>query len=633
MFKDSDTKKAKRKLEIKELAQIATEKINENKFLLETLSLYQTQINNIKKILDKKSKLINSMNEQTTNITTNTNANDVKDNNNEQNINFNFTIKNDFLSLYHELKNSVDNLKETNKKLLQKYDNNYNAIFDESSLTKLDLNKNRIDIFILDYELKQKNDIIRKLNENLNNSRKHSIFRELRRESEINRNRGTNYLNNDNLYLQRDLQFECKHYNKCINRVKKKEKNCEKFKKAEKYFENIIKYYKDNKQDKKENKNNNKIFNNKKNDVKTSNFFSFGKKKTSLNNKRKNSNKKINDYNSITINELGKKYQFEDEDSPNLNQENENNHNDMTYLPNNNQINEFFSTDNLTMSGHIKYQEIQKNKEQEKNTELKQKLNFLTFDELFDLDNEEGEKEVIIQEELHSDDEVVFEKKIKNKNRVNTKYLDDIKKVVPRLYLNQIEFNKKKVMNEADLYSLQRREYNKQNVDENIKTMKKKIKTMKKRIEINKEKLIALNNFITKANEQYNAIKTVKVLSSMKDYNISFMKKEFYNYRTNKEGNTNTIDEVDEKNFATQANKEVDFDEGDSYDEDAKYDLDEQDDIDDYSDKMRKKKGKIEKENNKNNYLVTETDYNENKKNKIAKKYVEHTDNNRAKSK
>jgi len=54
MFKDSETKKAKKKLEIKELAQIATDKINENKVLLETLFLYQTQINNIKKILDKK---------------------------------------------------------------------------------------------------------------------------------------------------------------------------------------------------------------------------------------------------------------------------------------------------------------------------------------------------------------------------------------------------------------------------------------------------------------------------------------------------------------------------------------------------------------------------------------------------
>ena len=632
MFKDSETKKAKKKLEIKELAQIATDKINENKVLLETLFLYQTQINNIKKILDKKSQLINTNSnmEQTTNLTTNqTNAtnvseNDKKENNNEQNINL--TIKNDFILLYQELKNSVDNLKDINKKLLQKYETNYNIIFDESSLDKLDLNKNRIDIFILDYELKQKNDIIKKLNESVNNSRRHSIFREMKRETETNRNSGTNYLNTENLYSQRDLQYECRHYNKCINRLKKKEKNIEKFKKAENYFENIIKFYKD--KNKNENKtNNNKIFNNNtKNDVKASNFFSFNvKKKKSINNKRKNNYKNVNDYNSITINELGKKYQFEED--LNINEELDNN-NDQTYFPNNNQINElFFSSNNLTMSGHLKPNET--SREQEKNQEMKQKLNFLTVDELFDLDNEEGEKEVIIQEELHSDDEVIFEKKIKNKNRVNTKYLDHVKKLVPRLYLNQIEFNKKKVMNEADLYSFQRREYNKQNLDENIKTMKKKIKTMNKRININNQKLIALNNFIIKAKEQYNSLKTVKVLFSMKDYDVSFMKKEFYNYRSKKKNN-NVIDEVDEKNYATQANKKVGLDEEDSYDEDAKYDLD---DIDNYSDEMRKKKGKIEKENNKNNYLATEADYNEDKKNKKGKKHLDYPDDNRAKSK
>ena len=33
----------------------------------------------------------------------------------------------------------------------------------------------------------------------------------------------------------------------------------------------------------------------------------------------------------------------------------------------------------------------------------------------------------------------------------------------------------------------------------------------------------------------------------MKDYDISFMKKEFYNFRTKKEDKDNTIAEVDEK--------------------------------------------------------------------------------------
>ena len=59
MFTENNSKKARRKLEIKELAELATEKINENKILLQTLSIYQQQINIIKQILEKKSKLSN----------------------------------------------------------------------------------------------------------------------------------------------------------------------------------------------------------------------------------------------------------------------------------------------------------------------------------------------------------------------------------------------------------------------------------------------------------------------------------------------------------------------------------------------------------------------------------------------
>ena len=627
MFKENNSKKQKRKLEIKELAQIATEKINENKILLETLSFYQLQIKIIKKILDKKSKL-NTRNDnnynESTNITTNSN---ICSNTNEKKEESNLiaAIKNDFLSYYQQLKREVDNLKEMNTKLFQKYETNNNIIFDESSLCKLDLNKNRIDIFILDYELKQKNDIIRKLNESIINSKRHSIFREMKRETETSRNSGTNYLNTDNLYLQRDLQMECKSYNKCINRIKKKQKNYKKFKDEVLYFEEIIQYFEKENNKNNNNKSKNSIFHKKK-DNKHKSFFSFSKKK-SLSNKGKNDNNNI--FNSTKLDEIDKKYDIGD-DSINIKEENKNNNQDQTYLPNMEQFNNFFySSDNIKLPSQIKRRE----KDKDRKKQVKQKFNFLTVDELFDLDNVEGEKEVIIQEELHSDDEIIFEKKIKNKNRVNTCYLSDIKKQVPRLYLNQIEFNKKKVMNEADLYSLQRREYNKQNIDENIRTMKKKIKIMKKRININKEKLNALINFDKKAKEQYNVLKPIKVLSSTKDYDISFMKKEFYNYKSNKDNKNDIITEVDEKNYATQANNNnIDFDDN-SYDEDNKYNLDndDDDDVDDYSDKMRNRKEKIKKDN-KNNNIIIEDDF-EDKKNKKGKKLIQYNDDNKAKSK
>ena len=73
--------KLEKKLQIKELAQIATEKINENKLLLETLSFYQQKIDAIKSFMNRKNN-----NENTENKTT-TNSTEIKNNNDEQNIN------------------------------------------------------------------------------------------------------------------------------------------------------------------------------------------------------------------------------------------------------------------------------------------------------------------------------------------------------------------------------------------------------------------------------------------------------------------------------------------------------------------------------------------------------------------
>lgn len=576
MNKEKYSKKEKRKLEIKELAEIGIEKINENKFLLETISVYQSQLDFIKNILDKKSKLNFNNSAESSNI-----------------------IKNDFLSYYKQLKQLVENLRESNKKLSQKYDMNYNIIFDEWSSNKLDLNKNRIDVFILDYEIKQKNDIIKKLNENVINSKRHSIFRENKRESETGRNTATNYINSDNLYAQRDLQIECRNYNRCINRIKKRIKNIQKMKEISKSLDQFINY------SRKENISSNKdskIYN-KKNDVKASNFFSFQVSKKRSTNKKKPNNDI--DFNATTFDDLGKNYQFGG-DSLMFNEEEEINK-EQTYISNNNNYNSlFFSNDNISSSI----------KEKEKKKKMKEKFKFLTFEELFDLENEEGEKEIIIQEELHSDDEVVFEKKIKNKNRINTEYLSKIKKQVPGLFLNQIEFNKKKVMNEADLYSFQRREFNRQNIDQNIKTMKKKIKIMKRRKELNGQKLKVLMDFDKKAEEQYESLKKVKVLSSVKDKDISFMKKEFYNFR-NKKFNNDVIIEEEEKAYTNK--KKFEDEEG----EDG-------DDIDDYSDEMRKRYGKTKRNNN--DYMMTE-DLSDNKKKANGNKFVEYDDDNKAKSK
>ena len=579
MYTEKKNSKLEKKLQIKDLAQIATEKIHENKLLLETLSFYKQKIEIIKSFMNRKN------NNENSEIKTTANSTEIKSNIDGPNINE--SIKKEFTEYNEEMKKFKTNLNESIKKLLVKYETNNNIAFDESSLQNINLQKYRNDNFILFYDLRPKNDIIKKLNENILNSRRYSVFREAKRESYVTPVNSEAYINNDNLYLQRDLQIECKHCNKCINKLKKKMKTLKKIKEKEEYLQKVIDYFE------KENnisleKKESSIFKKKK-ENNANNFLSFSSnKKKVVNNKRKN-NMNNNNYNSITIDELGKKYQFEED----FNDLGGGYNDDQTYMANKGGINNLlFSNDNETKN------KIEKKKEKEK--EVKKKFNFLTVDELFDLENDEGEKEVIIQDELHSDDEVVFEKKIKNKVRISTMYLSEIKKTVPNLYLNQIEFNKKKIMNEADLYSYQRREYFKQNVDENIRLMKKRIKKLKKRLSINKQKLQALIEFDKKAKEKYKVLKPLKVQSSLKDYNISFMRREFYNFKNKK---NDIIAEVDEKNYENEEKKNDDSEE-------------EEGDVDDYSDEMRKKK-----KFNKNNIVATEANDEDDKQNNIGNYY------------
>ena len=578
MYTEKKNSKLEKKLQIKDLAQIATEKIHENKLLLETLSFYKQKIEIIKSFMNRKN------NNENSEIKTTANSTEIKSNIDEPNINE--SIKKEFTEYNEEMKKFKTNLNESIKKLLVKYETNNNIAFDESSLQNINLQKYRNDNFILFYDLRPKNDIIKKLNENILNSRRYSVFRETKRESYVTPVNSETYINNDNLLLQRDLQIECKHCNKCINKLKKKMKTLKIIKEKEEYLQKVIDYFE------KENnisleKKESSIFKKKK-ENNANNFLSFSSnKKKVVNNKRKN-NMNNNNYNSITIDELGKKYQFEED----FNDLGGGYNDDQTYMANKGGINNLlFSNDNETKN------KIEKKKEKEK--EVKKKFNFLTVDELFDLENDEGEKEVIIQDELHSDDEVVFEKKIKNKVRISTMYLSEIKKTVPNLYLNQIEFNKKKIMNEADLYSYQRREYFKQNVDENIRLMKKRIKKLKKRLSINKQKLQALIEFDKKAKEKYKVLKPLKVQSSLKDYKISFMRREFYNFKNKK---NDIIAEVDEKNYENEEKKNDDSEE--------------EGDVDDYSDEMRKKK-----KFNKNNIVATEANDEDDKQNNIGNYY------------
>ena len=128
---------------------------------------------------------------------------------------------------------------------------------------------------------------------------------------------------------------------------------------------------------------------------------------------------------------------------------------------------------------------------------------FTRVEELFDISQEEGESEEIIDEELHSDDDTYFESKIKPQNKLT---VDNIKNLIPNLNLKQIEFNSKKREEEADLYSMERRKFVNKNVFDKIKEMKKKIEKLNLKLISLKLKENKMMEFIKKIKGNYKSI-------------------------------------------------------------------------------------------------------------------------------
>ena len=159
----------------------------------------------------------------------------------------------------------------------------------------------------------------------------------------------------------------------------------------------------------------------------------------------------------------------------------------------------------------------------EKPTERK-KINILKIDELLDIDNIEAEDENIIDNELNSDDDVFFEKKVKPKKTINKEYITDLRKDVPLINLSQIEFNKIKVINEADAYSFQKRKLEQNNITWQIKNFKKQIKNLEKQISINKNKLKVIHNFIEDVKYNYKLLRPIKVQSSAAGNPVTYIR-------------------------------------------------------------------------------------------------------------
>ena len=124
-----------------------------------------------------------------------------------------------------------------------------------------------------------------------------------------------------------------------------------------------------------------------------------------------------------------------------------------------------------------------------------------------------SENDCIIDEELHSDEDVNFESKVQTKKGLFTYYLQNIKSNIPSLNLKQIEYNKQKFHKEVDLYSMERRNKN-ESLSCLIREKLEKKKKIKKKMKKNKLKLEKIENYIAKYKQHFQMVRHLSTNSS-----------------------------------------------------------------------------------------------------------------------
>ena len=456
------------------LADKARENIIQNKYLSEKINIFKQEITTIKNLM-----------------------NNFWKNSNKKNINDKILSK--YIEHLEQLNSYLkDDFKKNLNKLqiLQKNSKNEFS-YENSTLSQLS-----IDNFILKNTLIKLYSMTQSLNNSIEISKKYEIFRESKRENFIDIKQSKNVFPVCNLELQQKMLSYCRAYSKY------RYKNAKKLIKINKEKQNILsliefikecsmKFGEESLENKSKCKtiNNNKLVKNLEiNKISTKNGKIKIKELKRTKTKAKLS-KKISASKFLESTDLKSKEQrqnsFDNKKLLNI------------------RINDIFNS-NIKM----------KKKE---NTE-KKKINLLNIDELLDVNNIEVEDENIIDNELNSDDDVFFEKKIKPKKTINKEYISILRKNVPTINLSQIEFNKIKVINDADAYSFQKRKIEQNNINWQIKNLKKQIKNTEKQISINKNKLNVIHNFIEDVKYNYKLLRPIKVQSSAAGNPVTYIR-------------------------------------------------------------------------------------------------------------
>ena len=443
------------------LASQAKTNIIKNQELLEKISIFKQEINRVKKLI--------------TNFSINSN---------QKNINKRIAIK------YKEqlaLLNS--HLKEEINKDLKKQKTLYKNSANELSIENRTLSQLNIDNFILNNTLSKLNYTTEVLNSCVEFSKKHEIFREQKRETLIEIKQSKNIFPVYNLELQQKMLSYCRAVTKYKYKNNKKLVKINTLKKNISSLIDLIKFY----------------------TSKIAESSEEYKLKSKNNIKKLDFNKVENQNEKPKIKKLKrtktktklfkKKYEqkIQESDLAKSSERRQNSFEQIKPIQINLSINNIYNSETK--------------KKEEEQTERK-KINILKIDELLDIDNIEAEDENIIDNELNSDDDVYFEKKVKPKKKLNKEYLPNLKKEVPIINLSQIEFNKIKIINEADAYSLQKRRIIQNNINWQIKNLKKQIKILDRQIDVNKNKLKVIHKFIEDVKYNYKLLRPIKVQST-----------------------------------------------------------------------------------------------------------------------
>lgn len=418
-----------------------------------------------------------------------------------------------FNTYINEIQKDYDIMKdEYEKNYFPKYESLTDNYFSDISMGKPILTQCQNEEFSLGYLKTKSEDIVNGLKKDIKQSRHFNLFREPKRDSLIDMIKGNKEIEKATNELQQNMLYECKKCNKFKNRAKKYSDQIS----IMKNNINILKNYLNGK--KAENKNEDVSNNNKE----VNNISSIKNEENKIENKMSFKMGKIDLKQSVNIGFL----------NPSFGQKKGKNKD----LKKNDERQGGGSSDRLKNknSGGINIKKSfrkQKPIIKRKNKIISQ---FKKVEDLFDISDEVGENGQIIDEELNSDDENNFENKIKLKEQLKN-HLDEIKQTVPNINLGQIEYNKLKIMGEADLFSLERRKFK----TKNLKELKKNIEKLKEKKDLLLQKEKVMKDYINKYKENYNALKPMKGQTSEYKQPVNFIKKSLF-------GGENIEEELDE---------------------------------------------------------------------------------------